>query len=120
MNWYLTALKRFGDFSGRSRRREYWWFILMVWVLAIVLFFVDLTLGTGSETGYGLFSGLFSLAMFVPLLSVSVRRLHDTGRSGLWLLILFVPILGALAILVLALLDGQPGDNRFGPNPKGA
>ena len=121
MKWFLEALtKKYATFAGRARRSEYWYFVLF-YVLAIVaLAIVDGFAGTFSEEAeIGLFSGLFVLATFVPSLAVMVRRLHDTDRSGWWVLINFIPLIGAIVLIVFTVLDSQPGANRFGPNPKG-
>jgi len=119
MNWYLEAWKKFAVFQGRARRKEYWFFALINVVVVIALVMADFATGTlNSEAGIGLLSGLYSLAVLVPSLAVSVRRLHDVGRSGWWVLLALVPLLG-LVILVFALMDSQPGDNQYGPNPKG-
>ncbi len=120
MKWFLEALtKKYATFEGRARRSEYWYFVLF-YVLAIVaLAIVDGVTGTlNEEAGIGLLSGLFVLATFIPTLAVTVRRLHDTDRSGWWVLLEFVPLVGALVVLVFMVLDSQPGANRFGPNPK--
>ncbi|HQU47960.1 MAG TPA: DUF805 domain-containing protein [Casimicrobiaceae bacterium] len=119
MNWYLMALRKYADFGGRSRRSEYWYFVLFVVLIEIVLMGVERVLGLGSGShGYGALSGLFALAMFIPHLAVGARRLHDTGRSGWWLLIGFVPIIGFIVLIVFFVQDGTPGSNAFGPNPK--
>ena len=119
MSWYLRVLKKYAVFSGRARRREYWFFLLFNILASIVLAIVDGVLGTlNQEAGLGLFSGLYSLAVLIPGLAVSVRRLHDTDHSGWWILIGFVPLLGAIVLLVFMFMGGTPGDNRFGPDPK--
>ena len=121
MKWFLDVLtKKYATFEGRARRKEYWYFVLF-YVLAIVaLAIVDEMIGTFSEEAeIGLLSGLFVLATFVPSLAVTVRRLHDTDRSGWWILINLIPIIGAIVLLVFTVLDSQPGANRFGENPKG-
>ena len=121
MSWYLEALKKYAVFSGRSRRREYWYFVLFNIIVGIVLGWIDALLGTrGSYAGAGLLSGIYGLAILIPSLAVTVRRLHDIDRSGWWILIGLVPLIGVIVLLVFALLDGTPGDNRYGPNPKGA
>ncbi len=119
MNWYLIALKKFAVFSGRSRRKEYWYFILFYIIISVVLVFIDDMTGTfDAETGLGVFSGVFALAMLIPSLAVSVRRLHDTDRSGWWLLISFIPLIGALVLLFFMVGDSKPGENQYGSNPK--
>ena len=120
MNWYLEALKKYATFEGRARRKEYWFFVLFNVLAIIVLEILDVVLGTFSkETGFGLLSGLYAIAVLLPSLAVTVRRLHDTDRSGWWILINFIPLIGAIVLLIFTLLDGTPGSNRFGPNPKG-
>ena len=120
MNWYLEVWKKYATFEGRARRKEYWYFQLFNVVAVVVLAFIDLAVGSFSEeAGIGLLSGLYSLAVFIPSIAVTVRRLHDTNRSGWWFLIYFIPLVGAIVMLVFTVLDSQPGANRFGPNPKG-
>jgi len=120
MEWYLKVLRNYAVFNGRARRREYWFFVLFNVVISIVLSILDGITGTLSEEhGLGLLSGLYMLAVLLPSLAVGVRRLHDIGRSGWLLLIGIVPIVGTIALLILACLDSQPGDNEYGPNPKG-
>jgi uncharacterized membrane protein YhaH (DUF805 family) len=120
MNWYLEALRKYATFTGRARRKEFWFFQLFVLLIVMVLSLADRMLGMlDDETGFGPLSGLFSLAMFIPSLAVSVRRLHDTDRTGWWALLYFVPLLGFLVLLVFFILDGTRGTNRFGEDPKG-
>ena len=120
MNWYLSVLKQYAVFKGRARRREYWFFILFNLIASVVLTVIDFMTGSlDPELGIGLLSGLYSLAVLIPSLAVTVRRLHDTDRSGWWLLIGLVPLIGAIVLLVFMLLDSTPGDNQHGANPKG-
>ena len=113
------AVKNYAGFTGRARRKEYWFFILFYLIFSIVLMFVDGATGSlNANTGIGLFSGIFTLAMFIPSLAVAIRRLHDTDRTGWWILINFLPLIGSLIFLVFMVLDGTPGDNRYGPSPK--
>ena len=120
MNWYLNVLKQYAVFKGRARRKEYWFFILFNLIASVVLTVIDFMTGLlDAELGIGLLSGLYSLAVLVPSLAVTVRRLHDTDRSGWWLLIGLVPLIGAIVLLVFMLLDGTPCDNRHGASPKG-
>lgn len=119
MNWYLEVLRKYADFSGRARRKEYWIFTLINFVISIILTLGDLGLGTYHEaSGWGLLSGLFTLAVFLPGLGVLVRRLHDTDHSGWWVFISLVPCVGFIILLVFLLTDGTPGDNQYGPSPK--
>ncbi len=121
MSWFIEALKKYAVFRGRSRRKEYWYFALFYAVITIALLVVDIAIGTFNSTaGLGLFSGVFNLAMLIPSIAVSVRRLHDIDRTGWWVLISLVPIIGVIVLLVFAVQDGTPGDNRYGPNPKTA
>lgn len=121
MNWYLEALKKYVVFSGRARRKEFWFFSLFNILASIVAGVLDVVTGNFNySAGLGPFSGLYSLAVLLPSLAVCVRRLHDTNRSGWWLLIGFVPLLGALVLLYFAIQDSTPGQNQYGPNPKGA
>lgn len=120
MNWYLEVLKKYAVFSGRARRQEYWYFFLFSLIISIVLAVVDGVTGSFSaEAGVGLLGGIYALAVLIPGLAVSVRRLHDTGRSGWWLLIALIPVIGAIVLLVFMVLEGKPGTNQYGSNPKG-
>lgn len=118
LGWFFYVFKQYAVFSGRAQRAQYWYFTLFSILAEIALEICDQALGTSNEH-LSLFSSLFSLAVLLPSLGVTVRRLHDIGRSGWWVLILLIPILGALVLLVFMVLDSQPGDNRYGPNPKG-
>lgn len=113
MDWYLEVLKKYAVFTGRARRKEYWMFFLFNVIIAIVLSVIDTSVGLP-----GVLSTIYSLAILIPGLAVTVRRLHDTSRSGWWLLIALIPILGAIALLVFMMLDSEPGENEYGPNPK--
>ena len=114
MNWYLGCWKKFADFSGRARRQEYWMFVLFNFLASLAIGIVDAILGTNAALG-----GLYSLAVLIPSLAVSARRLHDTDRSGWWQLILLIPLIGWIIYLVFVCGDSKPGANRFGANPKG-
>jgi uncharacterized membrane protein YhaH (DUF805 family) len=121
MNWFLLALKKYAEFSGRSRRSEYWYFVLFYVLIYMGLALVDTLTGSfNAASGMGILSGIYSLGMLIPSIAVGVRRLHDTDRSGWWLLISFVPVIGAIVLIVFFFQDSQPGENRFGPNPKAA
>jgi uncharacterized membrane protein YhaH (DUF805 family) len=144
MEWATLPLKRYAEFTGRSRRKEYWMYVLLIVVVAVVIGVVEGILGLRGMVGpYGPLSALFLLATLVPSLAVSVRRLHDTNRSGWWLLLscgpyvlmlllLFAGMLslvmivsllalaGGLVLLVFMVLEGTRGPNQYGPDPKGA
>ena len=113
MQWYLKVVKdNFANFQGRARRQEYWMFILFNSLFAFAALLLDGLLGLG------FLYALYVLAMFIPSTAVAVRRLHDTGKSGWWLLILLVPIIGSIWCLVLLCTDSENGANSFGPSPK--
>ncbi|HYC47788.1 MAG TPA: DUF805 domain-containing protein [Burkholderiales bacterium] len=112
MNWYLKVLKQYVDFSGRAQRMEFWMFALINLIIVIVLGVIDSFI-----TG-GLIYMIYVLAVFLPYLAVGVRRLHDTGRSGWWLLIGLVPFIGIIVLIVFWVQDSQPETNAWGPNPK--
>ncbi len=121
MNWYLMVLKNYAGFSGRARRKEYWFFVLINFLITIALAFVDGIVGTfDPQTGFGALSAIYGLAVFIPYLAVTVRRLHDTSRTGWWILIVFLPLIGAIVMLVFMFLDSTAGTNEYGPDPKGA
>lgn len=114
MNYYLSVLKKYAVFSGRARRAEYWYFVLFNNIIIIVLGIIDGVIGSG-----GILGGIYYLAVLIPVIAVSVRRLHDTNHSGWWLLISLFPLIGAIVLLVFLVRDSQPGQNQYGPNPKG-
>lgn len=119
MNWYLAALKKYAEFSGRARRKEYWMFLLFNLIFSIVLALLDQLLGTvNKDIGLGVFGGLYSLAVLLPGLALSVRRLHDVGKRGWWLLLALIPLIGGIWLFVLTVTDSQPGANQYGPNLK--
>jgi uncharacterized membrane protein YhaH (DUF805 family) len=117
MNWYVQALKKYAVFSGRARRMEYWMFAVINFIISFSLSMIDMATGTGQ--GYwSPLATIYGCATVIPSLAVGVRRLHDTGKSGWWLLIGLVPILGVIVLIVLFAQDSQPGANQYGPNPK--
>ena len=119
MNWYLKVLRQYADFNGRARRQEYWMFFLFNVIFGIVAMVLDNILGLANPmVGYGPLYGIYSLAVLIPGLAVAARRLHDVGKSGWMLLIALIPLIGGIWLLVLLLGDSQPGENKYGPNPK--
>ncbi len=121
MKWFLIVLKKYADFTGRAQRAEYWFFTLFYLLFFLALSLIDGAVGLFNSTyGLGLFGGLFALAMILPSIAVTVRRLHDTSRSGWWLLISLIPLIGGIVLLVFVCLDSTPGTNAYGPNPKEA
>jgi uncharacterized membrane protein YhaH (DUF805 family) len=112
MEWYLKVLRQYADFAGRARRKEYWMFTLVSGIISVVLAILDTALMTG------LLGVLYSLAVLLPSLGVGVRRLHDTGRSGWWLLIGIIPLIGWIVLIVFLATDGERQPNIYGPDPK--
>lgn len=120
MEWYIKVLKQYSDFSGRAGRKEYWMFILFNIIFTIAAVIIDNILGiTFAELGYGVFYILYTLAVILPALAVSIRRLHDVGKSGWMILINLIPVIGPIWLLILFIREGEPGDNQYGPNPGG-
>lgn len=150
IDWAMRPIHKYADFSGRAPRSEYWWYTLAMVVVAIVISIVESIVGLDSVFAtYGPLSLLFMIALILPGLGVTVRRLHDTSRSGWWILIAMVPyaivivmagmaaasgsmgglavagmlgivaLIGAVVLLVFMVLPSTPGDNRYGPNPFG-
>ncbi|MCX5388698.1 DUF805 domain-containing protein [Streptomyces sp. NBC_00094] len=113
MNWYLDVLKRYADFTGRARRKEYWMYSLFTLIAVLVLAIIDFSLGT-----YPVLVGIYGLATLLPSLGVTVRRLHDTGRSGWWYLIALVPFVGGIVLLVFTVIEGDAHPNAYGADPK--
>ena len=120
MKWFLVAVKKYATFSGRAQRAEYWYYTLFYILIYLGLSAIDSVTGTfDAQAGMGLLSGIMGLALIIPTLAVCIRRLHDTGRSGWWLLIGLIPLIGAIVFLVFTVQDSTAGDNEYGPNPKG-
>lgn len=117
MNYYSICLSKFADFSGRARRREYWTFALVNCLIAMLLLILGLAFGEDSPAS-NIMVTIFYLIMLVPNLSVSVRRLHDIGKSGWYMFLSLIPLIGGLILLVWALMDSEPGENQYGENPK--
>ena len=119
MYWYLEVLKKYAVFSGRARRREYWFFFLFNALISLALASIDNSMGMlDASVGLGVLGGLYTLAVMLPSVTVGVSRLHDNGRSGWWNLISLVPIVGAIVLVIFLATSGQEGDNQFGPDPK--
>lgn len=115
MKWYLDVLKKYAVFSGRARREEYWMFVLVNMIIAFVLGLFE-----GLFGGPGIIGYIYSLAVFLPGIGVSIRRLHDTDRSGWWLLLSFIPLIGPIILIVFLATEGTTGDNQYGLDPKQA
>ncbi len=121
MDWYLMALKKYAEFQGRAQRKEYWMFTLFNFLAMVLLGAVGALLGGGGEGGLGdVLQGLYGLGVLVPGIAVTVRRLHDIGKSGWWGLVALIPLIGSLILIYFAVKDSQPETNEYGPNPKAA
>src|SRR5271169_4721736 len=126
MEWYLAVLKKYAVFDGRARRKEYWFFALINTLIIIPLTILGLVLlvitsTNGSDAALLLLIVpllIYSLFIILPSIAVTVRRLHDTNRSGWWYLITFIPWVGSAILFVFTVLDGTPGPNQYGPDPK--
>ncbi len=112
------ALKKYAEFTGRSTRSEYWYFVLFNIIISIVLGIVEgiITAGNGGDTNF--LSGLYAVAVLIPSIAVAARRLHDIGKSGWWMLIGIIPIIGTIILIVWLATDSKPGSNQYGSNPK--
>jgi uncharacterized membrane protein YhaH (DUF805 family) len=117
MEFMIMPLKRFADFSGRSRRKEYWMFQLLLGVAYFGVIMVSAA-SKSENVALGLLV-VFALGVLIPGIAVQVRRLHDIGKSGVWIFISLVPIIGGIWLLVLNCSEGQNGQNQYGPDPKG-
>lgn len=119
MNWYFAALNKYADFSGRARRREYWIFSIVNVVLIIAAVIIDNVIGTIILDGpFGFLSAAIFIATIIPGLAVTVRRLHDSGKSGWYYFVSFIPYVGGILMLVMMLLDSEPNQNQYGLDPK--
>lgn len=116
MQWYLAVLKNYAGFSGRARRTEYWMFGLVNFVITLIFYVLAFVAHSGF---FIVLVALYGLAVLVPSLAVLVRRLHDIGMSGWWILIGLVPFVGSIVLLVFTLLPGNQGPNQYGDDPKG-
>jgi uncharacterized membrane protein YhaH (DUF805 family) len=117
--FYLAPWHKYTDFSGRAQRSEYWFFQLGNFIIGlIIIIFVNMGEGTIFGIIVDIISTVFWLTLICPGWAVTVRRLHDSGRSGWWVLICLVPLVGGIVLLVFTMLDSQPGSNAWGPNPK--
>ena len=117
--WYMIVLSKYVEFSGRARRKEFWFFLLMNMLVSFFIGFVVGFMAVVLKEPAIIFSGhIYSLVIFLPSISVLVRRLHDTGRSGWWYWIALVPLVGAIILIIFLAEDSDPGGNQYGPNPK--
>ena len=114
MDWYLKVLKSYVVFQGRARRKEYWMFFLFNAIFSIILAIIE----SFADPLNGILTGIYSLLILLPCLAVGVRRLHDTGRSGWWLFISLIPVIGTIVLIVFYCQDSQTNENQYGLNPK--
>lgn len=125
MEWYIKVLKQYTDFKGRARRKEYWMFTLVNAIIVLLISLTEVVVrgksifaeGASIVTLFLLLS--YGLFVLIPSIAVAVRRLHDTGRSGWWYLISIIPYIGAFVLLFFMVLNSEPGENKYGSNPKG-
>jgi uncharacterized membrane protein YhaH (DUF805 family) len=118
MKYFIYCLKNYFKFSGRATRSEYWYFVLFGLLFSLAAMLIDFSIGTFYiEEGIGIFSSIYTLAILIPSLAVTVRRLHDTNRSAWWLLISLIPIIGTIVLIVFYCQDSKE-DNKYGVNPK--
>lgn len=118
LDTYMGVLQnKYADFSGRASRKEYWTFALINLAIAFILGFMVVIMRSVAHVDLSFISMLFSLAVMVPGIAVAVRRLHDTNRSGWLVLVGLIPFIGAIAMIVLLVMEGTPGDNEYGPSP---
>lgn len=120
MSWYLKVLRNYATFSGRARRQEFWMFVLFNLVIAFALRVVDHFAGLtyGPNGSQGILHSIYMLAVLIPGIAVATRRLHDIGKSGFYLFVAFVPCIGGFMLLYWYILDGNPGTNAYGADPK--
>lgn len=112
MEWYLAGLKKYAVFSGRARRKEYWMFLLCNIVISFAIGII------GGLFNVGFIGAIYALATFIPGIAVTVRRLHDIGRSGWWIFVVLIPLIGIIAMFIFMVLDGDNSSNKYGKNPK--
>jgi len=119
LDYWAGCYRKYATFTGRARRAEYWWYTLFNVIVYAVLIGIGLLVGgtDGSNAVLGVLVGLYVLAVFLPTLAVTCRRLHDAGLSGWWQLLGIIP-LGGLAVFIMTLLGGSPGPNQYGPDPR--
>jgi uncharacterized membrane protein YhaH (DUF805 family) len=112
-----SGFSNYVNFSGRAVRSEYWYWVLFVVLLSIVTNIIDAVIS--GTSGFAILSTIVSLGLFLPGLAVGIRRLHDLDKSGWWALLIFIPLVGAIILIVWACTRGTMGPNRFGPDPLG-
>lgn len=117
MNWYLEVLKKYAVFSGRARRKEYWFFALFNTIVYILFGVLAGVMGQDSASIVGILIFIYALGVLLPAIGVTIRRLHDIDKSGWWILVSFVPFIGGIVLFIFTVLPGTPGPNNFGEDP---
>lgn len=115
MHWYIDVLKRYVDFSGRASRKEFWMFFLINFLIAMGVFALDRLILDADTLPY--LYVIYGVVVMLPTLGVTVRRLHDSDRSGWWYFIAFVPFVGGIVLLIFLITKGSQGENRYGSAP---
>ncbi|HEX8643611.1 MAG TPA: DUF805 domain-containing protein [Allosphingosinicella sp.] len=125
MEYMFMPLRRYFDFSGRSRRKEYWMWTLFVVIVEVVLYSFIIGAAVSADGQMTAMVGLpfmllmvFALAIMIPAIAVTIRRLHDQDKSGAYFLLIFIPLVGPIVLLVFMCMEGTPGPNQYGPDPK--
>ncbi|MFN1650048.1 DUF805 domain-containing protein [Vibrio rotiferianus] len=118
-DWYYKVILNYTNFNGRARRQEYWYFTLVNVLVNLVMGIIDRAIGSATQMdNFGFFGVIYALFIMIPSIAVTVRRLHDSGRTGWWALIAFVPVIGILVLLYFLIQDSEEGSNQYGANPK--
>lgn len=119
MNWYVEVLKKYTVFEGRASRSEFWYFTLVNMIVFLICGILDQVLFSElNALVTPVFTSIYFLAILLPAIGVHIRRLHDTGRTGWWLLLNFIPFIGFIVLFIFYVTDSDPGLNKYGPNPK--
>ncbi|ASI94320.1 DUF805 domain-containing protein [Vibrio rotiferianus] len=118
-DWYYKVILNYTNFNGRARRQEYWYFTLVNVLVNLVMGIIDRVIGSVMQMdNFGFFGVIYALFIMIPSIAVTVRRLHDSGRTGWWALIAFVPVIGILVLLYFLIQDSEEGSNQYGVSPK--
>ncbi|MFN1619218.1 DUF805 domain-containing protein [Vibrio rotiferianus] len=118
-DWYYKVILNYTNFNGRARRQEYWYFTLVNVLVNLVMGIIDRVIGSVMQMdSFGFFGVIYALFIMIPSIAVTVRRLHDSGRTGWWALIAFVPVIGILVLLYFLIQDSEEGSNQYGVSPK--
>lgn len=118
MKWFIEGMKKYATFAGRANRKEYWNFFLIYFLFSIIASVADVAIGKfDASLGFGPISGTFYVATLLPSTAIAVRRLHDTNRTGWWMLLLIVPLVGLIWVVILLARAGDVGPNPYGQAP---